>query len=281
MDTKSKIILAFLLTVVTVYVVVWFRGVGKETTDNAIIDAHTIPISARVSGYVTSLNISDNQFVKKGDVLIEIDSKDYELRVESAKAAVKSAEITAKNADLNAERYLVIGQAGTRQVDIDNALTTQGTAHANLDSAKSMLAIAEKDLLDTKIIAPEDGTITVRKVEKGTYVSPGEQMLILVGTERWIEANFKEVQITNMKPGQKVDIAIDAYPDVLLHGHIDSIQSGTGARFSVFPTENATGNFIKVVQRVPVKIKIDDTIPKDITLGAGLSVIVTVHLSQG
>jgi len=101
-----------------------------------------------------------------------------------------------------------------------------------------------------------------------------------VGTERWIEANFKEVQITNMKPGQKVDIAIDAYPDVLLHGHIDSIQSGTGARFSVFPTENATGNFIKVVQRVPVKIKIDDTIPKDITLGAGLSVIVTVHLSQ-
>ncbi|MCE2993246.1 MAG: HlyD family secretion protein [Candidatus Jidaibacter sp.] len=280
MDTKSKIILAFLLTVVTVYVVVWFRGVGKETTDNAIIDAHTIPISARVSGYVTSLNINDNQFVKKGDVLIEIDSKDYELRVESAKAAVKSAEITAKNADLNAERYLVIGQAGTRQVDIDNALTTQGTAHANLDSAKSMLAIAEKDLLDTKIIAPEDGTITVRKVEKGTYVSPGEQMLILVGTERWIEANFKEVQITNMKPGQKVDIAIDAYPDVLLHGHIDSIQSGTGARFSVFPTENATGNFIKVVQRVPVKIKIDDTIPKDITLGAGLSVIVTVHLSQ-
>ncbi|MFN8833261.1 MAG: HlyD family secretion protein [Alphaproteobacteria bacterium] len=280
MDTKSKIILAFLLTVVTVCVVVWFRGVGKETTDNAIIDAHTIPISARVSGYVTSLNISDNQFVKKGDVLIEIDSKDYELRVESAKAAVKSAEITAKNADLNAERYLVIGQAGTRQVDIDNALTTQGTAHANLDSAKSMLAIAEKDLLDTKIIAPEDGTITVRKVEKGTYVSPGEQMLILVGTERWIEANFKEVQITNMKPGQKVDIDIDAYPDVLLHGHIDSIQSGTGARFSVFPTENATGNFIKVVQRVPVKIKIDDTIPKDITLGAGLSVIVTVHLSQ-
>ncbi|MFN5382451.1 MAG: HlyD family secretion protein [Alphaproteobacteria bacterium] len=281
MNTKSKIILAFLLTVVTVCVVVWFRGVGKETTDNAIIDAHTIPISARVSGYVTSLNISDNQFVKKGDVLIEIDSKDYELRVESAKAAVKSAEITAKNADLNAERYLVIGQAGTRQVDIDNALTTQGTAHANLDSAKSMLAIAEKDLLDTKIIAPEDGTITVRKVEKGTYVSPGEQMLILVGTERWIEANFKEVQITNMKPGQKVDIDIDAYPDVLLHGHIDSIQSGTGARFSVFPTENATGNFIKVVQRVPVKIKIDDTIPKDITLGAGLSVIVTVHLSQG
>ena len=281
MSKKYKIISAFLIAVFAVCVAVWVHGMGKETTDNAIIEAHTIPISARVSGYVSALNITDNQFVKKGDTLIEIDPKDYELKVEAAKAAVKSAEITAKNADLNAERYTEIGQAGTRQVDIDNALTAQGTAHATLDNAKSMLAIAEKDLLDTKVLAPEDGTITVRKVEKGTYVSPGEQMLILVGTERWIEANFKEVQITDMRPGQKVDIEIDAYPNVVLSGHIDSIQSGTGARFSVFPTENATGNFVKVVQRVPVKIKIDDKIPEDISLGAGLSVIVTVHISKG
>ena len=120
------------------------------------------------------------------------------------------------------------------------------------------LAQAEQDLANTKIIAPVDGRITKRSVELGNYVQAGQQLGSLVGTELWVVANFKETQLKRMHPGQTAEIRIDAYPGVTLKGRVDSLQAGTGAHFSLFPAENATGNFVKVVQRVPVKIRIPD-----------------------
>lgn len=281
MQKKQKIILSFLILVAVGVFSVWFMGRGKESTDDAIIQAHTVPISAKVSGYVVELQVEDNQKIRQGDVIVQIDPTDYQLKVDAAKAAVLSAETTVRNAQINARRQQAIGSVAGTQKDIDNAVSQLATSQANLDNAKAMLAIAEKDLTDTKVVSPIDGIITRRTVENGAYITPGMQLLVVVGMDRWVEANFKEVQITHMKPGQRAQIKVDAYPHLTLNGHIDSIQSGTGARFSAFPPENATGNFVKVVQRVPVKILIDDRLPDDIVLGPGLSVIPTVYLEKG
>jgi membrane fusion protein (multidrug efflux system) len=120
--------------------------------------------------------------------------------------------------------------------------------------------------------APQDGWITKRNVEKGNYVAPGQQIFSIVATDVWITANFKESQLVNMRPGQHVDIRVDAYPQLRLEGHVDSIQLGSGSKFTAFPPENATGNFIKIVQRVPVKIVIDKGLDPKIPLPLGISV---------
>jgi membrane fusion protein, multidrug efflux system len=276
---KPFIIAVFLIGVASAVAYGWYRGLGVETTDDATIEAHTIPISAKVSGYLTKLNVQDNGAVKKEAILAEIDPRDYELRRDAAAANYAAALATFNNAALNARRQISLGKAVT-QKDIDNAITAQASAQAMLDNAKAQLAIAEKDLADTKVIAPEDGTVTMRTAEQGGYYPAGKQLFILVGKERWVSANFKEVQIGKFTAGQKVDIIVDTYPDLKFHGHVDSIQSGTGAHFSAFPPENATGNFVKIVQRVPVKILIDTVIPDHVILGAGMSVRPTIHTDE-
>ncbi len=277
MQKKQKIIVTFLGAVALLIAIFWLIGHGRESTDDATMEAHATPISSKVPGYISALNVRDNQVVKKGDVLVEIDPRDYQLKLDAAKALYASAEASAKNAEINARRQLAIGHAAGTQKDIDNATTAQGTAKAVMDNARAQLALAEKDLADTKIVAPEDGVITMRTAELGAYASTGQTLFTLVGNERWVVANFKEVQITDMLAGQPVDITVDAYPSLKLKGHVDSIQRGTGARFSAFPAENATGNFVKIVQRVPVKIILDTPVPDDVVLGPGLSVHPTVH----
>ncbi|WP_010302843.1 HlyD family secretion protein [Candidatus Odyssella thessalonicensis] len=258
----------------------WLSQWGKESTDDAAIEAHVIKICPKVSGYITILHVDDNQSVKKGQIIAEIDPRDYQLRVQAAQANLASAKVSLENAKTNAKRQLAIGKAAGTQKEIDNALTVEATAKATVDSAKAQLALAEKDLADTKIFAPQDGVVTLRKAEVGAYVSIGEQLMMLVGTERWVVANFKETQLTDMRPGQEAYIEVDAYPALELKGYVDSIQRGTGARFSVFPPENATGNFVKIVQRVPVKIVFKEQLPQDVVLGPGLSVTATVHTSK-
>ena len=277
MQKKQKIIVGVLGAVALALAINWLVGHGKESTDDANIEAHVIPIAPKVSGYITALNIKDNQHVKKGDVLVEIDPRDYQLRLDAAKALLASAQVSAQNASVNAKRQIAIGKAAGTQKNIDDAVAAEATAKASMDNAKAQLAVAEKDLADSKITAPEDGIVTLRTAEQGGYVTTGQQLFTLVGDERWVVANFKEVQITEMLPGQKVVVKVDAYPKLEIEGKVDSIQSGTGARFSAFPSENATGNFVKIVQRVPVKIIFDTKIPDNVVLGAGLSVHATVY----
>src|SRR5262249_18067681 len=132
----------------------------------------------------------------------------------------------------------------------------------------------------TKVAAPQDGWITKRNVEQGNYVQAGQAVLSIVTPDIWITANFKESQLDRMRAGQKVDISVDAHPNLKLTGHVDSVQLGSGSRFTPFPPENATGNFVKIVQRVPVKILIDNGLDPGFPLPLGLSVVPTVHLAD-
>jgi membrane fusion protein (multidrug efflux system) len=161
---------------------------------------------------------------------------------------------------------------------VEAARTQVTGAQAAVKTASAQLRQARISLGYTRIVAPVDGTVANENVAVGNTVSPGTEMLAIVPFDVWVTANFKETQLDLMKPRQQVDIRVDAYPDIAFHGHVDSIQRGAGQAFQVLPAQNATGNFIKVVQRVPVKIIIDG--PKDAIrlLGPGMSVVPRVHI---
>ncbi len=335
-----KILVVFLAVVVGAGAYYYFHR-GEVSTDDAAIEGRTVVLSPKVQGYVKTLNIQDNQLVKAGDVLLEIDPTDYIIRRDRAKAAVVAAKAAADASHSNLETTTVSApsniEAAQAQVasaqatweesladrqrmeslfsagacsrqQLDQAIATEKSNRSILDKlradlrsastapsviaaakdtsdqlqaqvrqAEADLVQAETDLANTKIIAPMDGRITKRSVETGNYVQAGQQLGSLVGTELWIIANFKETQLEHMRPGQPVDIRIDAFPNVKLRGRVDSFQAGTGARFSLFPAENATGNFVKVVQRVPVKIVFDNPPDETLPMGLGMSVIPTVY----
>ncbi len=184
---------------------------------------------------------------------------------EQAEAGVRQAEAQLAEANLVAQN-IAAAQAQVKQWD------------AQVDAAQAALDQAEINLGFTSVVAPQDGWITKRNVELGNFVQPGQQILAIVSPEIWITANFKETQLDRMRPGQKVVIHVDAYPGLALTGHVDSIQKGSGSKFTAFPPENATGNFVKIVQRVPVKIDIDSGLDPKLPLPLGISVEPTVSL---
>ncbi|MDR3424272.1 MAG: HlyD family secretion protein [Alphaproteobacteria bacterium] len=315
----------------------------EESTDDAQINGDIVTLAPQVSGYVSALTIDDNQRVKTGDVLLEIDPADYIARRDHAQAALDAAKAAAEAAQNNADttnvsapsnlvaaqaqvdaaqanweratsdlkRMQKLGRDARSQTQLDQAIDAEKTAHSNLDAAnarlrsaqtapktiaqaqansdslaaqvkeaEATLAQAENDLAHTKIVAPIDGRITGRSVELGNYVQPGQALATLVGNDMWVVANFKETQLTRMRKGQPVTLSLDAYPDLKLTGKVDSIQSGTGSYFSAFPPENATGNFVKIVQRVPVKITFDHAPDATLALGPGMSVVPTVDTAE-
>jgi membrane fusion protein (multidrug efflux system) len=149
---------------------------------------------------------------------------------------------------------------------------------AQVKAAEAQLAQARLNLGYTQLRAAQDGRVTRRNVEVGTYLQPGQSLLVLVSPEVWVTANYKENQLVDMRPGQPVTVSVDAFPGLDLHGHVDSIQMGSGSRFSAFPAENATGNFVKIVQRIPVKIVIDRGLDPNRPLPLGASVVPTVDV---
>lgn len=276
--SKRRLILLAVTLILILGGAFWhIAHLGQESTDDAAIEAHVISISPHVSGYVTTLAITDNQLVKKGDLLLDIAPEDYALKRDQAKAALDSAQAAETNAQVNIDRLRKMGASARSQKDLDDAVAAEATTAAEVESAKAALALAEQDVSYAHMLSPVDGVVAMRNVEPGAYVIPGQQLFALVSPERWVVANFKERQIEHMQPGQKVDISVDAYPALHLTGKIDSIQHGTGGRFSAFPPENAMGNYVKVVQRVPVKITIDSEIPQGIVLAPGMSVVPTVY----
>ena len=162
-----------------------------------------------------------------------------------------------------------IAQAATQVKAADAVI---GGADAQIAAADAQLAAAQTTLSYTQIMAPLAGHVANRNVQVGSYVQPGQQVMAIVPNEMWVTANFKETQLKDMRQGQHVDIKVDAYPGLELHGHVDSFQRGAGQAFAVLPSENATGNFVKVVQRVPVKIVIDNLGAVQRPLGPGMSV---------
>ncbi len=227
-------------------------------------------------------------------------------RVSQANASEIAAEADAQRANNDLERYQSVEARAVSKTILDQITTQARSMAAQLRAARSQLAgaraevtldeaaiqtaaaavrvaearvrQAELDLSYTTIIAPVDARVTARTVGPGNYVQPGQGLLALVPQHVWVTANFKETQLTHMRPGQPVELRLDAYPDYTLKGHVDSLQAGTGARFSLLPPENAVGNYVKVVQRVPVKIVIDGALPKGLDIAPGMSVTPRVRV---
>jgi membrane fusion protein (multidrug efflux system) len=190
--------------------------------------------------------------------------------VDQATAQMQSTNAAVSNADAQVQIASLVQQ------NVQAVEDTVRQREAQVAQAEANLAQAEVNLSYTTLTAPADGTITRRNADLGTFVQAGQQLFYIVRPEVWVIANFKETQLADMKAGDPVSMSVDAYPNLTLHGHVDSLQEGSGARFSAFPAENATGNFVKIVRRVPVKIIIDSGLDNRHGLPLGISVVPTV-----
>lgn len=316
---------------VVVGVLWWLHARQYETTDDAFVQADVTQVSPRVAGHVDAVYITDNQFVQKGQRLVDLDPRDFESKVKQAQASVVAAEKVLQQArdnvlsaqasvgaaqaaedaakteadrahdELNryehlspqavTQQQLINLRAAAASADANLAAARQRTiaaqataksaesqvqvAQAQLDQTRAALHAAELQLSYTKISAPIAGHVTNRNVNVGDYVQVGQALMALVPQDVYAVANYKETQLDLMKPGQPADITVDAFPGHVFHGKVDSIQRGSGAAFSLLPPENATGNYVKVVQRVPVKIVFDN---EGFPLGPGMSVVPQVKV---
>lgn len=346
----------------------WYFS-GHETTDDAQIDGHIMPVSPRIGGTVSAVKVEDNQRVEAGDVLVELDPRDYQVALDRAKAELQEAQAqaqaartgvpvastttasqveSAESAVATAEARLRSAQANLREAEARDAKAGQdlerlktlvakdevsrqeydsvhlaaeaasaareaaaasvreaeegvaaakarlreartapeqvkimqaqaASADARVARAEASLERARLDLDHTRVVAPAAGVVSKRSVEVGQVVQAGQPLLAVVPLgDVWVTANFKESQLRNIRPGQPATIEVDAYGGRRYRGRVDSIAAATGARFSLLPPENATGNYVKVVQRVPVKIVFEKGQDPDHLLRPGMSVVPTV-----
>src|SRR5437763_10508041 len=256
-----------------------FHSFTHETTDDAFIDVHFVSVAPKIAGHVAAVHVDDNQLVKKGDVLVEIDPSDFQVALARAKANLAKDKATLIQANANEERAqdLFTKKVISTQ-ERDTNVATSESSKASVEANEAAVEQAQLNLGCAKIKAPIDGYVTKKAVTTGDYVQVGQALRSLVPPRVWVIANFKETQLRSMRPGQPATVSIDAYEELKLHGHVDSIQAGSGAAFSLLPPENATGNYVKVVQRVPVKIVLDDQQNLQRVLGPGMSVVPTVYV---
>lgn len=256
-----------------------YHGFCYVSTDDAFVEGHVIPISPKVSAHVSKVLVSDNQRVKEGDKLLVLDPNDFEVRHQVAQADLEAAQAEAEQAKRDLERYTNLSKNNeVSKQQLDQVTLRARTADARVSAAAARLRQAELDLSYTKILAPISGYVTRKAVEEGAFVQIGQALMAIVPDEKWVVANFKETQLTHMRAGQRAKLKIDTYSGKTFKGHVESIQRGTGSRFSLFPAENATGNFVKVVQRVPVKIVFDEQPDEKKPLGIGMSVVPEVKV---
>jgi membrane fusion protein (multidrug efflux system) len=319
----------------------WNYGRSHESTDNAQVDGHIVPVLAKVGGYVKTVNVSENDHVNAGQLLVQLDDADYQVRLQQAQADLAAAEATSggsgqaqsqvqsaagQRATLDAQIGAAKANADKADADLarakelaakliisnqqlDAAQATAAVAHANLlaaqrqasaaggsvntaeagvrvASARTMAARAAAEnaqlQLDyTRITAPASGEVSRKQVEVGQLVAPGQPLLSIVAdTGIWVTANFKETQLATIRPGQPVEFEIDAYGGCVGEGKVASVSGATGAKFALLPPDNATGNFTKVVQRVPVRIAVTKPCSGNHALRPGLSANVHVNTAN-
>ena len=289
--------------------------IERRVDDNTFVHAGDLMLRIDPRDYVNArdqaranLELAEAQ-LRSAEIDLEISRVRYPADRVQAQAQLGQARANRTNAEREYRRQRTVDQRATTQTTVDQATTQLETAsatvkqqeaqlqvsslvqqnidavgstlkqrQAQVDQAEANLAQAELNLSYTEITAPQDGKITRRNVDVGTFAQAGQQAFYLVPPQTWVVANFKETQLNRMRVGQHVTIDVDAYSKMKLHGHIESIQQGAGARFTAFPSENATGNFVKIVRRVPVKILIDDGMDPQQGLPLGLSVVPTVNL---
>jgi membrane fusion protein (multidrug efflux system) len=289
-------------------VLYWLHARQYESTDDAFIDTHIVQVAPQIAAQVTRIYVTDNQLVRAGQPLVDLNPADPQARIAQIEAQQAQAETQiaqaranetaaaaqAQNAARDLARYRYLKRTSPlavaqQQIDQAEAAAKSGAAQRNAAEAqirgaeaqikvlKAQLSQAEINFGYTHITAPVDGTIAQRSVALGNYVTPGGQMMAIVPLQIWVTANFKETQLAHMRLHQPVTVSIDACPTADIRGHVDSIQRGAGQAFGILPPENATGNYVKVVQRVPVKIVLD-RVPHDCVLGPGMSVEPTVKV---
>ncbi len=248
------------------------------STDDAFIEGNIHTIAARVSGSVKTVLVLDNQQVKQGDVLVELDPMDYRSRLEASRANLELQRANLRQAERELKRAKTLFEQDANSADrYDKAVSTQEIAAAQVKLANEQLRQSGLNLNYTAILAPANGYVTRKSVQTGNQVQVGQPLMAIVELEDiHIIANYKETELERIRPGQKVKIKVDAYSGRTFKGTVDSIMAGTGVSFSLFPAENATGNYVKVVQRVPVKIVLEKDADKDHLLKVGMSVEPTV-----
>lgn len=235
------------------------------STDDAYIKAPIISIAPQVTGSVALVKVHDLQFVKKGEVLFELDQRPFQIAFDSAQANYTDVEKSSTRTKILVGRRLLSPATGDQ-------------AESNLKIAKSNLDQAKLNLEYAIVRAPEDGYIAKMELRPGTTVSAYQPVFFLVGSHHWwAEANFKETQLKRIKPGQKATVMVDAYPDHQFQGVVDNVSRGSGAIFSLLPPENATGNWVKVTARFPVRITITNPQDEKYPLRVGASATVTIN----
>ena len=238
-----------------------------ETTDNAYITAHIHYIAPQVTGVVKTVAVENTTRVKAGDLLVQIDPEPFDALL---------ADAVAKNERAEGDYQRAQGLANTRVVSV------QDLAHARDDanSAAAQLRMSQLNRRYTTIVSPVDGVVGGRSVEAGNTVQPSINLLAVVEANPWVEANFKETQVAHIHPGQTVSMTIDAIPDHTFTGKVVSIAPASGREFALLPADNATGNFTKIVQRLPVRIEFDRDSMKgyEDRLAPGLSVVASVRV---
>ena len=318
----------------------WWYGLSHVTSENAEVQGHIVPVLAKVGGYVTAVNVHDNQQVKAGETLVRIDDRDYNARlkqargtlaalqaqvgteghtgqavaqVNSARAQAASAQARVAVAEANADKarrelkrlqemadahyvsqqQLDGAQAAAKAAAADVIASKQAARAANdqiavaqaglraadgqLQAAQATVDQASIQLDDTRLTAPAGGVISKKNVEVGQLVQPGQPLMSVVPMDDvWVVANLKETEIRDVNPGDKVDFSVDAYPGVHFQGTVESLAAATGSQFSLLPPDNATGNFTKVVQRIPVKILVDGGQNAKYPLRPGMSAVVDI-----
>ena len=319
----------------------WLYGRSHESTDNAQVDGHLVPVLAKVSGYVTAVNVAENDHVRQDSALVRIDEREYAVKLAQADAELAAGRATAggggvagqaeaavqnaagqraaldagiaaaranavkADADLRRMRELVAKQVVSRQqldaaqaasdaarAQLAAAERTAGAAGAGVTNAQAGVRLAQARLAGaqaardnaqlqlsyTKVTAPLSGIVSRKQVEAGQLVQAGQPLLTIVSdTGVWVTANFKETQLHDITVGQVAELDVDAYGGCVATGKVESISAATGAKFALLPPDNATGNFTKVVQRVPARIRIVEGCGKDRPLRPGMSVVAHVN----
>jgi membrane fusion protein (multidrug efflux system) len=256
----------------------WDYSRHFETTDDAFVAARFFAIAPKVTGYITAVPVTDNQHVAASDVIVRIDDRDYRAGLDQTRAQLAHDQSLLDQAQRNLGRYQVLGKTNSvaqQQIDDQTYLVEQDKSTVALDQAN--VDTAELNLSHTIVTADQAGRVVTLSAAVGQFVQAGTALMMFIPDEIWVTANFKETQLNAMRPGQQMTLAIDAYPGRTIRGHVSSVQPGSGTVFSLLPAQNATGNYVKVVQRVPVKIVIDDP-PADVALGPGMSVVPTVRI---
>lgn len=251
------------------------------STDNATVQAQTTLLSSKVSGIVVKADVQENEKVKAGQVLVEIRSEDYQNTLDQLESDRASLAAQVEGAEITYKRTTELFHKGaSTQERLDSAETQLHSLQNKLKSAEAQVAAAKLNLQDTKVVAPTDGKIGRKSFEVGMLASAGMPLVGFVeGTDRWVVANLKETDLDYIAEGKKAYISVDAISGREFEGEVESISPTTGATFSLLPPDNATGNFTKVVQRVPVRIKLLNLTDRDIDrLQSGLSAEVKIRV---